>query len=77
MLQIAWVKFRERYTEAEKGKGKRYKDWAGHFATAVKDNWFKVWFLGDKGMQWTTPGLTCRTVLDAKQKQQEVEHATA
>lgn len=75
MLQIAWVKFRERYTEGEKGKGKRYKDWPGHFATAVKDNWFKLWFADDDGVKWTTNGLTCKTVLDAQMKQQEAAHA--
>lgn len=77
MLQIAWVKFRERYTDGEKGKGKRYKDWPGHFATAVKDNWFKLWFADDEGVKWTTQGLTCKTVLDAQMKQQEAAHAAA
>ncbi len=75
MLQIAWVKFRERYTDGEKGKGKRYKDWPGHFATAVKDNWFKLWFADDEGVKWTTQGLTCKAVLDAQMKQQEAAHA--
>lgn len=75
MLQVAWVKFRERYTDGEKGKGKRYKDWPGHFATAVKDNWFKLWFFGDDGIQWATNGLACRAVLDARMKAQESEHA--
>lgn len=75
MLQIAWVKFRERYTDGEKGKGKRYKDWPGHFATSVKDNWFKLWFADDDGIKWTTNGLTCKTVLDAQMKQQEAVHA--
>lgn len=75
MLQIAWVKFRERYTEGEKGKGKRYKDWPGHFATAVKDGWFKLWFADEEGVKWTTNGLTCKAVLDAQMKQQEAAHA--
>lgn len=75
MLQIAWVKFRERYTEGEKGKGKLYTRWADHFATAVKDNWFKLWFADDEGVKWTTQGLTCKTVLDAQMKQQEAAHA--
>jgi len=64
MLQIAWVKFKERYTEAEKGVAKSYKDWPGHFATSVKDNWFGVWFFGDDGLQWSSKGLTFRSVLD-------------
>ena len=75
MLQIAWVQFRERYTESEKGKGKRYKDWPGHFATAIKNNWFKLWFAGDGGMQWSSVGLTHKTVLDARMAQKECEHA--
>lgn len=78
MLQIAWVQFRERYTEGEKGKGKRYKDWPGHFATAVKDNWFGLWYVGDRGaMCWTSKGLTHKTVLDARMAQQEADHAPA
>jgi hypothetical protein len=75
MLQIAWVKFRERYTEGEKGKGKRYKDWAGHFATSVKDNWFKVWFASGDGIQWTTNGMTYKAVLDARMTSQETQNA--
>lgn len=75
MLQIAWVQFRERYTEDEKGKGKRYKDWPGHFAKAVKGNWYKLWFLGDNGMQWSSLGMTHKAVLDARMAQKESEHA--
>jgi uncharacterized protein YdaU (DUF1376 family) len=72
MLQIAWLQFRERYTEGEKGKGKRYKDWPAHFATAVKANWFKLWFLDDAGQPaWTTVGLTHKAVLDAKAKREK------
>jgi Helix-turn-helix domain len=64
MLQIAWVKFKEKYTQAEKSANKRYKDWPGHFATAVKDNWFGIWFSGDAGLQWSSKGMTFRSVLD-------------
>jgi len=75
MLQIAWVQFRERYTEGEKGRGKRYRDWPAHFATAVKNNWFHLWFAGDGGMQWSSIGMTHKTVLDARMAQKETEHA--
>lgn len=74
MLQVAWVLFRERYTEGEKGKGKRYKDWAGHFATAVKANWFKLWFVGEGGLAWTSTGLTHKAALDARLAQKEAAH---
>jgi len=75
MLQIAWVQFRERYLEGEKGKRKRYIDWPGHFATAVKGNWFKLWFRGDDGaMAWTSIGLTHKQVLDARLAEQQRQH---
>lgn len=74
MLQVAWVLFRERYTEDEKAKGKRYKDWATHFANAVKGNWFKLWYIGEGGMTWTTVGLTHKAALDARIAQRENGH---
>ena len=75
MLQIAWVQFRERYLTDEKAKGKRYKDWPGHFANAVKANWFKLWFMGDDNRPaWSSIGLTHKAALDAK-KARETAHA--
>ena len=75
MLQVAWVLFRERYTEGEKGKGKRYKDWPAHFATAVKANWFKLWFVADDGVPaWSSVGLTHKAALDARLSQKEAAH---
>lgn len=75
MLQVCWVQFRERYTEGEKGKRKRYIDWASHFGTCVKDNWFGLWFMGDDNRPaWTSKGLTHKAVLDARHSQREVSH---
>lgn len=74
MLQVAWVLFRERYTEGEKGKRKRYKDWPGHFATAVKENWAKLWFVGDGGVTWTSVGMTHKAALDARIAQRDGGH---
>lgn len=77
MLQIAWVQFRERYLDGEKGRGKRYRDWPAHFATAVRGNWFRLWYLGDEGMCWTSTGLTHKAVLDARAAKLEVANAPA
>jgi hypothetical protein len=79
MLQVAWVVFREKYLGDEKLKGKRYKDWAGHFANAVKDRWHGLWFIGDDGNPaWTSTGLQRKQVLDAQQKpHQEAVHEPA
>lgn len=75
MLQIAWLQFRDRYLSDEKAKGKRYKDWPGHFANAVKANWFKLWFMGDDNRPaWSSIGLTHKAALDAK-KARETAHA--
>ena len=78
MLQIAWLQFRDRYTEGEKGKSKRYRDWPAHFATAVKDNWFRLWYTDDKGgVCWSSNGMTHKAVLDARAAQMEDQHDPA
>lgn len=54
---LAWVKFKERYGHDEKGRRKRYADWRAVFLRAVKENWFKLWFIDrDNGIQLTTIG---------------------
>lgn len=75
MVQIAWLLFKEFYTESEKGKVKRYKDWSWHFARAVKNNWFKLWFSDEGVIRWSSVGMTHKNVLDAQMARQEVEHA--
>lgn len=81
MLQVAWVVFRERYTEDSQYKAKRYKDWVGTFTNSVKDRWFSLWFTGEGGVvSWSSTGLQHKQVLDAraaKRKEQEAAHATA
>jgi len=78
MLQVCWVQFRERYVEGEKGKRKRYIDWASHFATCVKDNWFGLWFMGDDNRPcWTSKGMVHKAVLDARHAQREATHEPA
>lgn len=79
MLQVAWVVFREKYTGDEKLKGKRYKDWATHFATSVKDRWYGLWFTGEDGVPaWTSTGMQRKQVLEAnQQKTQESAHEHA
>lgn len=78
MLQVAWVLFRERYTEGEKAKGKRYKDWAKHFGEAVKGNWFRLWYMGNDGKPvWSSDGLTHKAALDARLASKEAHHGVA
>lgn len=79
MLQVAWIVFRRRYTEGEKGKGKRYKDWAAHFANAVRGRWGNLWIIDEATNQarWSSNGLQEKAVLDARAKAREVEHEPA
>lgn len=77
MLQVAWVVFREKYLGDEKLKGKRYKDWPGHFATSVKDRWHGLWFIGEDGKpQWTSTGMQRKQVLEAEMKKPEGPNAS-
>lgn len=82
MLQVAWVSFRERYTDDPQFRGKRYKDWAATFANSVKDSWFGLWFASpENGVQWSSKGLQRKQVLEARQiaqqRQQEAADAPA
>lgn len=82
MLQIAWVAFKERYTEDPQYRGKKYKDWAATFANSVKDSWFGLWYASEEGgVQWSSKGLQRKQVLDARhaqrQQAEEASHAPA
>ena len=58
-IQIAWIRFVDRYTEDEKAKRKRYIDWRGVFLRAVKENWLGLWFYSEsqKSYVLTTIGV--------------------
>lgn len=55
-IQIAWLKFLDRYKTDEKGRRKRYKDWRGVFLRAIKENWFNIWYAKDGSYILTTIG---------------------
>lgn len=58
-IQIAWLKFKDRYTKEEKPMRKRYIDWRGVFLRAVKENWLGLWFFSEKTKEFclTTVGV--------------------
>ena len=58
-IEIAWLKFKERYTTDEKAIKKRYIDWRGVFLRAVKENWLGLWFYSEKSQAFclTTVGV--------------------
>lgn len=57
LVGLAWDRFKSRYTETEKGRRKRYADWRATFLNAIKDNWFKLWYLdASDSWQLTTAG---------------------
>jgi hypothetical protein len=67
MLQVAWCVFRDDYTSGT-NKAKRYKDWPGHFANAVKGCWAKLWWTDGTTVAWTSRGQQEKAVLDARAK---------
>ena len=70
MLAVAWCVFRDDYTTGT-NKAKRYKDWPGHFANAVRGCWAKLWYTGEGGVAWTSRGQQEKGVLDARAKNKE------
>jgi hypothetical protein len=74
MLQVAWCVFRDDYTTGT-NKAKRYKDWPGHFANAVRGCWAKLWFTDAGEVKWSSRGLQEKQVLDARMKAKEGGHA--
>lgn len=77
MLQVAWVVFRRRYTEDEKGKRKKYSDWPRHFANAVNERWGGIWIIDTETNQakWSSTGLQQKAILDARARARETEAA--
>lgn len=68
MLQVAWLSFRDRHIPAEgdKKRPKKYKDWPLAFTNAVKDNWYKLWYIDGGEIKWTSQGQIQRTVYEKR-----------
>lgn len=57
-IEIAWLKFSERYESDPTYTGKRYIDWRRHFLNAIEGNWFGLWRIGNDGkFALTTVGV--------------------
>lgn len=56
LILLAWVKFKDHYTDDEKGRRKRYTDWRAVFLRSVKEGWFKLWVIRDGEYVLTTIG---------------------
>lgn len=78
MLQVSWLMFKDRYTQDEKGKLKRYKDWPRVFQNSVESRWYGLWIVSAEGdAQWSSTGLQQKRVLEARLKRMEESHAPA
>jgi hypothetical protein len=44
-IRYAWLEFKRKFAD----ESKKQKDWRAHFRNAVRENWFKLWFIGDDG----------------------------
>jgi hypothetical protein len=55
-VELAWLKFRDRYSSDGNYKAKTYADWRRTFLNAVRDNWFKLWYRDGDAFRLTTAG---------------------
>lgn len=57
-LRLCWREFVTRHREGEK----RQKDWRATFRRCVRDNWYRLWYLDEKGYGLTTQGRSAEKV---------------
>ncbi len=66
-VMLAFQVFKDRYTNSEKGRKKRYRDWRLAFLNCIKADWFRLWRAdGGGGFCLSSAGL-----------QAELEHRKA
>lgn len=53
-IELAWLKFRQRYSTDPNSMRKRYADWRHTFMNAVKDNWMGIWATDREGRFFLT-----------------------
>lgn len=76
MLQVAWLTFRDRHVPAagDKKRPKKQADWPLTFANAVKDNWYRLWFIDGTEVKWTSQGQIQRTVYEKRLAEHNAQH---
>jgi len=64
-IELAWMRFRERYEQDEKARRKRYTDWRRVFLNAVEGNWLGLWCWSerDQAFRLTTVGIQAENAL--------------
>lgn len=64
-IELAWLRFRERYERDEKARKKRYTDWRRVFLNAIEGNWFGLWCWSEKDQTFrlTTTGMQAENAL--------------
>lgn len=64
-IELAWLRFRQRYENDEKAKRKRYTDWRRVFLNAVEGNWLGLWCWSerDQAYRLTTVGVQAENAL--------------
>lgn len=70
MLGLCWVRFVEEHTKGTR-KAKKQKDWPLTFANAVKDNWYKFWYVKDGEVVLSSQGEIYKTAYKANKDKGE------
>jgi len=72
MVNLAWARFKDRYTSDPNYTHTVYVDWRRAFLNAIEGNWFRLWFIdGDNQYQLTTTGTAAQLKQDAIDKRTE------
>lgn len=51
-VELAWLRFSDRYTVDDKARRKRYTDWRRVFQRAVEENWLGLWYWSERDGQF-------------------------
>lgn len=70
MLGLCWHRFVEEHTIGAR-KTKKQKDWPQTFANAVKDNWYRFWYVKDGEVLKTSQCELFKAAFDAKRAKGE------
>ena len=68
-VEMAWIKFKARYSSDPRYSRKKYVDWRLVFLSAVEGNWLRLWHATSDGYRLTTEGVQAQRELTAREEQ--------
>lgn len=69
LVEMAWIKFKARYSSDPRYSSKKYIDWRLVFVSAVEGNWLRLWQATPDGYRLTTEGVQAQRELTPREEQ--------